>query len=142
MENNTQNNENYGELVMQVSTASGAIPVEGATVVINRMLDEDGNGGNETLYVLKTDSDGKTEKVRLPAKPSEMSQSPGNGTPYLTYLIRVDADGYYPVTFNGVPIFENVVSVQSADLIPLPENGYSDRVADREIFYENENPDL
>ncbi len=122
---NTQN-ESIGFLIVNVKTANGALPVENATVTIyaSSPLDE---GGAPTLlrsdvvYTLKTDRNGKTEKVALGTKNKELSLSPDNPIPYDSYNITVNADGYYDSSYLGVPIFQGVTSIQGVNLIPLSE---------------------
>ena len=90
-----------------------------------------------------TNRSGLTEKVPLPAPSRRFSTVPGNVKPFATYNVDVDLEGYSSVSFQNVPVFDGITSVQSANLIPLPKNGIPDSYSpDSEIFYEGENPDL
>ena len=111
-----------GYLVVKVSTARGAIPLENAAVSIRG---EDENTG--ILYSLTTNPDGATELVSLPAPLRSSSESPGNAKPYATYSIDVFKDGYLPLTFRGVPVFSSVLSIQPAVMIPSPDGARDDR---------------
>ena len=54
---------------------------------------------------LKTDVDGQTDIVELPAPPVELSFEPGIIQPYGVYDILISAPGYYPAAINGTNIF-------------------------------------
>ena len=129
-----------GFLIVKASTASGAIPVEGATVIVQG---KDEN--NSDIFIsLLTNRDGLTDKVILRAPSSALSQSPFPiARPYSTYNIEVYKDGFYPQHYNGIPIFENVTAVQNARLIPISDNGANDPYYRGEQFFdEYENPFL
>lgn len=128
-----------GYIIVRVTTASGAIPLENALVVVTNY-----NPGNDIIYAKKTDISGLTEKIALPAPEKSKSLAPGNGKSYSTYNVVVSKTGYTPQTYINVPIFDGITSVQSADLIPFPENGETDRANpyNSGVFYESENPFL
>ena len=103
-----------GYLTVRVSTARGAIPLEGATVNVR---------GNEAdfsavIYSLLSDRDGKTPRVALDAPPAKSSSTPEDPTPYSTYNIDVFKDGYTPLFVHNVPIFAGVTAVQPAVMVP------------------------
>ena len=127
-----------GYVIVNVTTARGAIPLEGALV---RIFDygEDGNNGSLVVST-KTDSSGRTERLPLPAPPRSASLSPGNGKSYRTYNIDAQYDGYYNQYYINVPIFDGVTALQGVDLVPIAENGRDITYDSR--FYENENPNL
>ncbi len=128
-----------GYLVVRVSTAGGAIPLENAVVVIRGNTPE----ASGVLYTERTDRDGKTRKIPLPTPPSGASEAPGNSTPYATYNIDVSRSGYYANTYQNVPVFDRITAIQSAELIPLTASGMgSNRIPNDTRFYESENPDL
>ena len=105
-----------GYLVVKVSTARGAIPLENAAVTIR----DDGNNGN-ILYSLLTDSDGKTPQVSLLAPDRKASEHPGSSKPYATYSVDVFSEGYVPLRIQSIPIFSSILSIQPAVMVPLPE---------------------
>ncbi len=135
------NDTGMGGVVVRVTTASGAIPLEDALVTVREY--RTGSGG-DIVATLRTNSSGLTEKISLPAPPRSMSLSPGNGKSYSSYLIQVDKDGYNMQQYINVPVFDGVIAVQNADLVPLPENGETDRANPYNpgIFYESEAPRL
>ena len=112
-----QSNTSVGYLTVRVSTARGAIPLENASVTIRGSTQE----SSSVIYSLLTDSDGKTPKVTLPTPDISESSTPESKKPYATYSIDVFKDGYIPVSFNEVPIFPSILSIQSAILVPFPE---------------------
>ncbi len=131
--NGTQSTQSMGYLIVKVSTARGAIPLGNAAVSIR-------GGTPETsgvIHSLSTDRDGLTEKIPLPAPPRADSQAPGGPVPYSLWNIDVFKDGYIPVSFQNVPVYSSVVSVQPAVLVPISENFYAPQ-----IFNESENPNL
>ena len=131
--NNPSEVENVGYLVVRVSTARGAIPLDSASVSIRGNTPE----SSGMVYSLRTDRDGLTEKIARPAPPRILSESPGNPVPFSTWNIDVFKEGYIPVSFNNVPVYSSIVSVQPAQLVPIPENFLRP-----EIYNETENPDL
>ena len=109
--------DSIGYLIVKVSTARGAIPLENATVNI-RGGTQDTSG---ILYSLRTNRDGQTERIALPTPPRSASQKPSDSPPYATYAIDVFLDGYIPLAFDTVPVFPAVLSIQPAVMIPQPE---------------------
>lgn len=139
MENLMEQTPDVGYLVVNVSTARGAIPLGGATVTV--MYDEADN--NSVFQTMTTGSDGKTDKISLPAPPRNLSEAPGNIKPYATYTVSVDKEGYYTVTDTSVPVFSGITSIQPIEMLPLAEYN-SDTVYPRFGIdnTENENPNL
>ena len=121
MNTNTPSTD-VGYLIVKVSTARGAIPLENAAVSIRS---EEENG--DILYSLTTNSDGATERVSLPAPSRLSSESPGNAKPYATYSIDVFKDGYLPLSFRNVPVFSTILSIQPAVMVPSPDGMRDDR---------------
>ena len=77
----------FGNLIVQVSAASGAYPIVGALVTIS-----DNDSG--IIRVLETDRSGKTPEISLPTPSISESMTPGK-TAYSVYNIDTDAEGYY-----------------------------------------------
>ncbi len=134
-----ENTPDVGYLIVNVSTARGAIPLAGASVTV--MYDEPDN--DSVFAVLTTGSDGKTSKIELPAPPRSLSESPGNTKPYATYTISAEKDGYYTVTDTPVPVFSGITSIQPIEMLPLAEYN-PDKIYPRFGIdnTENENPNL
>ncbi len=110
------NNLNYGYLTVNVTTASDAIPISGATVTVSQLTD-----GKDTAFaILETDRDGRTDKIQLPAPPQANSLTPyPNGPQYSLYNLHVEKEGYYEANNLNVPIFAGITSIQPVKLIPV-----------------------
>lgn len=140
---NDQNNTGYGYMIVRVTTARGAIPLEGAIVTVHNYDPEFESGRGDIIATYKTDSSGLTPRFALPAPPRELSMSPGNGKSYLTYNLSVTKPGYYQQYYTNVPVFEGITAIQNADMIPLPDNGQTDNfTVEDNIFFETEDPAL
>ena len=124
MENNrsvTDAMPGRGYLVVSVRAGEGAIPLEGALVTLR--------GGDATegdaIASFITDRSGNTPRITLPAPPRINSESPNGGKPYASYSADISLDGYFTNLYTNIPIFDTITSVQTAYLIPLPEDGSS-----------------
>lgn len=104
-----------GFITVNVRTAGGALPVEGAMITISTS-----DGINSTVVaVMLTDSSGASEIISLPAPPRSESRSPGNEPVCSYYTVDTGRDGYYSVVNTNVPVFDGVTSVQPVFLVPL-----------------------
>ena len=132
-----------GYLVVHVTTARGAIPLEGAAVHIRSNEDADTTPRADILYATTTNRDGNTERIPLAAPTRESSMSPSEVPPFSTYHLEVRREGYGMQSFIALPIFAGITAVQPVDLIPLSEDGTSNplRPTD-ETFFENSPADL
>ena len=134
-----------GKLVFQITTAGGAIPLEGAEITL-RQSRSPVDAGGDVLAVLLSGRDGKTEAVPLPAPARGFSLEPardGAPVPYALYNADVTMEGFYSQSYIRIPVFDGITSIQRASLIPLPENGFEDgSPPDGEKFIEGESPDL
>lgn len=140
---NTNQEKGYGYMIVRVTTARGAIPLEKAIVTVHNYAPEFEGGRGDVIAVYTTDLSGLTERFALPAPPRELSMTPGNGRSYATYNLSVTKEGYYQQYYANVPVFEGITAVQNADMIPLPENGQTDNSTLKDnIFFETENPAL
>lgn len=114
---NDSKDESIGYLIVKVSTARGAIPLERATVSV-RGSEAESSG---IIYSLETDSSGLTPRLALKAPARELSLSPNNATPYSLWSIDVFCDGFSTAHYVNVPVYSDITSIQNAELIPLPE---------------------
>ena len=132
-----------GYLIVHVTTARGAIPLEGALVHVRNYDEEFSEGRGDVIFTTTTNRDGNTLPIPLAAPPRENSLTSGNSDPYAPYLVEVFLEGYSAQSFFRVPIFDGITAIQPADLIPLQENGQTDsRAPDSERFFESSAPDL
>ncbi len=108
-----------GSLIVQVTLAKGAIPVEGAKVTVSSTGE-----ASTVLSEMITDKSGQTQRISLPAPQGSYSQAPGGVIrPYSIYDIKIEFPGYYTERAINVPIFDQVNSIQPVALVPLPEDG-------------------
>jgi hypothetical protein len=130
-QDNAQTNPSLpkGYLRFLVRTASGAIPLEGALVTIRER-------GNKTDAIVSfiTDQSGGVPLIALPAPPRLSGDRPSDALPYASYDAEVSMPGYYSNLYSGIVIFDSITSVQTADLIPLPESGTFDDYARDGVF--------
>lgn len=104
-----------GFLTVKTVLANGAVPIAGAKVVI-----KDNNG--YLLYSLVTNDVGKTGIARLPAPDKGYSLDPSfTGTPYSTYRVEVEAEGYVSDVVNGVQVFDTEEAVVEVGMHPFLE---------------------
>ena len=107
-----------GYLQIEVTTASGAIPVRDATVIITEQKD----GADSLIGMVITDENGTTPIVPLAAPPQSLSESPDPAErPYSEYNISVYKRGFYSIPKLTVPVFDTIKSIQPVSVIPLAE---------------------
>ena len=112
-----QEEKSTGTLIVRVSTARGAIPLENAAISVRGSTPE--NSG--IVRSMRSDADGLSERIALPAPDRALSDSPGGPQPFSEWNVDVSLEGYVPVSFTGVPVYSGIVSVQPAVLVPIPE---------------------
>lgn len=111
-----------GYLQVWVTTASSALPVEGAHVTVSR--DNPNDPRRTAQFIGVTDRSGRTEIIPLPAASSQLSLAPGGDpAPYTLYNVEVYAEGFYRVENVGIPMYGGVHAIQPVRLVPLPEYG-------------------
>ncbi|MDE7303377.1 MAG: hypothetical protein K2N60_08695 [Oscillospiraceae bacterium] len=107
-----------GYLQIEVTTASGAVPVRDATVIITEQTD----GLDSLIGMVITDENGTTPIVPLAAPPQSFSESPDpSERPYSEYNISVYKKGFYSIPKLTVPVFDTIKSIQPVSVIPLAE---------------------
>ncbi len=118
-----------GSLRFRTYTARNALPVPGANVKISKII----GGSRHMFYDLTTDESGQTPVVNVPAPSSSLSQTPNCAVqPYSLYDADITAKGYIPISIRGLPIFEGILSVQRAALIPAPERSSGEVITEKE----------
>ena len=135
-----------GYLIVHVTTAGGAIPLEGAKIdvqIYGKESETAPETRGDTIASPVSGMDGNTVRIPLSAPPKVLSQSPGNGTPYALYSVNVTLDGYNSQSYAGVPIFDGITSIQPVILVPLPENGTTGSPREDSVrYFEGANADL
>lgn len=129
-------NENTagGQLIVEVTSAIGLIPIQNAIVRIAYTTDPE-----EILEELRTDENGQTIRLTLPAPPLALSLEPQEVRPYAEYNITVFADGYETTRVEASELLANELSVQSIEMNPIEEpNLVSDDVViePHTLYYE------
>lgn len=117
-----------GYLKIIVRTASGAIPLEGALVTVRNQ------DSGETLISYITDRSGNIPTLSLPTAQRALTLTPSDIKPYTSYSADISLRGYYSNLYTSIPIFESITSVQTADLVPLPEDGTADAYTEKGSF--------
>ena len=130
---NNASNESLGYLIVRVSTARGAIPLQDATVTVRGSTPQN----SSIIYSLETDVSGLTPKLPLPAPPRSNSLSPNGDVAFSLWSIDVFSKGFITAHYSNVPIYSDITSIQSAELIPTGEG-----FAPSESFNESETPNL
>lgn len=109
-----------GKLIVQVTLARQAIPLENAKVTVNS-TNESPIEINEVRY---TGQNGRTEPIDLPAPPVYYSKQPQEKVqPYAVYDVKSELDGYYTIeNAKHALVFDNIASIQNIEMIPNEEN--------------------
>ena len=111
--------ENIGYLLVSARTANGLLLVPNADVRVY-------NDAGELIYEGKTNRDGYTSEIEVATPAAAESLTPGAEKPYAEVSIVVEKEGVYGSQYIGVPVFENVISVQGTNLpaspnvVPIP----------------------
>ncbi len=102
-----------GYLTMQARTAHEALPLGGVLVSV---LDDEQN----RIYELTTDKNGETRRVSLETMDKRYSQDENfTGTPYVTYNVLAQAEGFDSVYVSDIPIFDGESAVLPLVLVPM-----------------------
>lgn len=110
-----------GKIIVEVTTARGAVPLSGVTVVIDRTDGDDFLGRKELVAVRETDESGRTAEVFVPAEERALSLEPGEKDPFSTYYVSAAEKGFVPVRDRPTDVFANEVSILKIDLVPKAE---------------------
>ncbi len=111
--------DRIGTMIVNTSIAGGALPL--ANTVIRIIGTDEEN--RLTEYSVITDIDGVTASISLPAPSRSLSESPGaSEQSYALYNIEASAPGYYTKRIFDVAVFDGVETLQSINMIPLPQN--------------------
>jgi len=115
-------NTESGKLVVNVRTAGGALPVEGAFITVYSA-----SGGGEPVASVRSDRSGLSPVLTLPAPPRMLTMQPGSKVkPYAEYTVETEAQGYYTVTNINLPVYSGVTSIQPVELVPRSDSAGND----------------
>ena len=116
--------DGIGNIIVEVTTGRGAVPLSGIDVVIDRLDLDDPKGRQELVAVLETNRSRRTKPVPVKTVSRELSLVPGNAEPFSTFYVTASEKGFEPVKNRPVDVFANEVSILKIDLVPKPENLY------------------
>ena len=109
------NHVDNGTMQVQVTSAVGMVPVEDARITVSYTGDPESK-----LEQISTNADGQSEILTLAAPPLEYSMEPEQPVqPYAEYTVEVEAEGYQPVSIEGVDVFSGELSLQNVRMEPL-----------------------
>lgn len=104
-----------GYLTIQTRTAHDALPLGGVQI---RITDLNGN----RIYELLTDESGETQTIPLETLSKSFSQTPYfEGTPFTSYNVLAQAEGFNSLYVSAIPIFDGERAVLPLSLIPMPD---------------------
>ncbi len=125
-----------GFITVNVRTAGGALPVEGALVTISSSLT------GTVIAVTVTDSAGTADIIELPTPPKENSLVVDGGEVSSFYTVDTDKDGFYHVINANIPIFDGVTAIQQVLMVPIAVGDNSLQPNDLTRFNNDELPNL
>ena len=104
-----------GYLTIQARTAHDAVPLANVRITI---LDNMKNN----IYELTTDENGETQIVPLETLDKSFSQNQYfSGTPYFSYSVLADKEGFHSLSVSDIPIFDGETAVLPVSLVPMQE---------------------
>lgn len=109
-----------GFLQVRATTASRAIPISDASVVITTHKNQ--GQTSQVLYSSSTDESGITPVFVLPAPPKALSNRPSDIAPFAEYDIEVSKKNFITQIHRGVKVFADTTTIQPIDLEPAPIN--------------------
>ncbi|MDE7358814.1 MAG: hypothetical protein K2N39_05175, partial [Lachnospiraceae bacterium] len=102
-----------GYLTMQARTAHEALPLPDVQISV---LDDEQN----RIYELTTDENGETRRVSLETMDKSYSQNENfTGTPFVTYNVLAQAEGFDSVYVTDIPIFDGESAHLPLVLVPM-----------------------
>lgn len=116
--------DGIGNIIVEVTTGRGAVPLSGVDVVIDRLDVYDPKGRQELIAVETTDQSGRTKPVPVKTVSRELSLEPGNTEPFSTFYVTAAEKDFEPVKSRPVDVFANEVSILKINLVPKPEKLY------------------
>ena len=108
------NHVDTGRLKVEITSAIGRIPIEDARISISYTADPESR-----IEELRSNANGQTEEITVPAPPLEYSMQPSEPQPYAEYTVKVEAEGYRPVSVDGADIFSGETALQNVIMEPL-----------------------
>lgn len=105
-----------GRLQINATSTLASRPISNATVQISYTGQPD-----NIIAEVKTNTEGQTELVELPAPKEEYSMEPSAIQPYSQYDLTIRAPGFESIEITGAEIFPNVTSLQNVAMFPMDD---------------------
>lgn len=118
-----QPEEEVGYISVGVFTASGALPVEDAVVIV---YTTDVYGDEVVLAHLVTDANGQVPIIEVPVVYDRANILESSEYFFSTYNLRVMAINYYTVNILDIRVFPNTTTNYTIDMIPVPAGTTTD----------------
>ena len=109
-----------GTLLVIASVGQEALPLADADVFVSSVMGDQ----RILLAILRTDENGATPAISLPAPDRELANVPGNPSPFALYDVLVDHPQYYVEVRKNVQIFGGITSDLLVNMIPAAEPVY------------------
>ena len=106
-----------GSIITRASTAGGAIPVAGVTVLVIQRR----TGSSTLLGVRTSDAEGRTTPVQVDTPDRELSESPSELKSWTDCDLIAEHPDYERVVVENVQVFPDTQTVQNFALIPREE---------------------
>lgn len=103
-----------GRLQVSVESRVNRDPIPDARIAVSYTGEPD-----SVFEELSTNESGRTEQIDLEAPALEYSMEPSETQPYAQYTVQITAEGYQPVTVNGVQVLSDQTAVQDIRLQPI-----------------------
>ena len=120
-------------LLVRVTAADNAIPIEDALVVVART-----ENGERTVEAIRlTDQNGLTEPIVLAAADPASTLTPNTTVTAVVHEVTVSAPDYRRVVLSGVPLYGGIPTELPVTMVPLPEFAEP-----TDIVYDTPSPNL
>ena len=93
-------------------------------------VEKDFRNGKYIFNESYTDIDGVAQNIVLPAKDKRLSLTASGEIPYTTYRVTVSHPQFETLTFDRVPVFDSIESMQPAAMVPNSDALNSRVIAD------------
>lgn len=104
-----------GYLIIQARTAHDAVPLAGVHITIL-------NEAQNSIYELTTDESGETQAIPLDTADKSFSNNQYYaGTPYTSYSVLAQKEGFHPLSVLEIPIFDGETAILPVSLVPMLE---------------------
>ncbi len=102
-----------GYLIVELRTGEEALPIANARVVVINKV-------NQTLYDVRTDENGNTERMEIVAPDKFHTLDPADPGPYfnLVDVYVTEDENFFPAILKNVSIFDTETSILPVNLVP------------------------